>query len=237
MAMITHNEMTLGELASKSPELIPLLFQKDLDFCCGGKQRIDEACQQKGLNLQTFLAEIQEYKTHTSAGPVPTWQEDQLPALIEFILTRFHAGHRRDFEMLSPLMAKVLKAHAVRNPDLAELSRLCDALIADIEPHMQKEEQILFPLMLRLAGEEIQSGPLCTMDPSGPIRVMLMDHDQVGGLLDQMVKLTHQFSPPDWACSTYKGLLVLLDRLNQEIRLHIHLENNVLFPMALNLVQ
>jgi regulator of cell morphogenesis and NO signaling len=160
----------------------------------------------------------------------------QLPELIDYILERFHAGHRRDFETLVPMIAKIHRVHGGKSPHLADLAQLCDELIADIEPHMVKEEQVLFPLLLNLAGAKDGRTSSCTMDPSGPIGVMRAEHERVGQLLDRIVAVSEGFTPPEWACATYRGTYTLLAKLDREIRLHVHLENNVLFPMAADLM-
>ena len=230
-----HGKMTLAQLTSRNPKLIPLFFERDLDFCCGGGLTVGQACLQKGLDPAEFLTEANERLADDSSGPVPSWKDSQLPELIDYILKRFHEGHLRDFEMLAPMMEKTLAAHGEKFPNLHPLTAVCNDIVADIVPHMAKEEQILFPLLLNLAKLEPNEIVFCTPDPTGPIQMMRLEHRQVGLLLDRLVELTHNFTPPETSCATLKGTFALLSKLNREIRLHVHLENNVLFPMAANL--
>jgi regulator of cell morphogenesis and NO signaling len=224
--------MTVGDLARQSPQLIPLFFEKGLEFCCGGAKRLEDACTEVGLDPAAFLTEIEAWSAGHSSPPVPSWSQSEMPQLIDYILDRFHAGHRRDFSLAAPMIDKVCRVHGGKKPYLAELKELFEAIVADIEPHMMKEEQILFPLLRNLAGETTAYTPRCASSPEGPIHVMRMEHHQVGAFLERMVEVTNAFTPPDDACETFRGTYALLANLNQEIRLHIHLENNVLFPMA-----
>ena len=229
MKQTLETTSTLGELSRAYPSLIPCFWEKGLDFCCGGNQTIAELCAERRWDPDGFLAELSNHLE--AAGPVPSWEPGSQAPLIDYILERFHEGHRRDFATLEGLVAKVTRVHGARWPRLHEIAELVSDLITDIEPHMMKEERILFPIILGLAGHPVGGLPPM-MSPRGPIQVMLMEHEQVGRILDKLVEATDRFTPPEWACNTLRGLFALLEKLNLEIRLHVHLENNVLFPMV-----
>nr|WP_243435878.1 hemerythrin domain-containing protein [Acanthopleuribacter pedis] len=178
------------------------------------------------------MAEVRARIKSGEDGPVPTFETGQVAPLIDYILDRFHAGHRRDFEALVQMAGKVWEVHGAKWPRMGVLSQLIDHLIKDICPHMLKEEQILFPMML--TQDQGRQGPvMCPSGgPAGPIAVMRKEHENVGELLASLAVVTDQFTPPTWACPTFRSMFALLKQLSEEIRLHVHLENNVLFPMA-----
>ena len=235
MQSLIPKTVTIGELAAQTPQVIPFLFEKGLDFCCGGKQSLQEACDAQGLDHDLFLAEVEQWIEPQDPNPMPTWNEHQIPELILFIKNKFHEGHRRDLKILLAMLDKVVAVHGDKSAVLAKLKMLCQIIAEDIERHMQKEEQILFPLILVLVNRE-PAPSFCINDPRGPIRVMLRDHDRMGDFLEQLIDLTDNFTPPPWACPTVKAVYALLSRFNQEVGVHVHLENNVLFPMAIRLV-
>ena len=231
MTTITwDSETSVGALASDHPELIPWLHAQNIEFCCGGSQTIGALCRTRGISLEDFGRDLEARAKQTEAS-LPTWQDGEEPALIEFILDRFHAGHRREFPTLKRMMEKVCRVHGEKWPALAEVSDLLDALIEDVEPHMQKEERVLFPLILHSAGEEVDE-PFPSINPLMPIAVMRHEHEHVGAILARLSSLTDGYSAPDWACNTLRGLLAGLSELESELKLHIHLENNALFPMV-----
>lgn len=229
-------DTTLGALARDYPVLIPFFSEKGLDYCCGGNISIAQVCAANHWSVETFTAELTHNLQQGGQEPVPTWAPGSEVALIDYILKRFHEGHRLDFKRAQGLMEKVVRVHGHKYPPFLDLAELLNALVEDIEPHMLKEERVLFPLILEKLGQtETVAGGCPVLSPHGPIRVMLMEHDQVGRLLEMLAERSGQFIPPDWACTTVIGLYELLKKLHQEIHLHVHLENNVLFPMVLAL--
>lgn len=229
-------DQTLGQLAAAYPAVIPKLFEKDLDFCCGGDRSLAEACAERQLDPSALLMELSglvgDWRSRDESG-LPAWGPDQGSDLIDFILDRFHEGHRRVFPGLRKMMDKVLRAHGDRHRFLADLNLAVLDLIAELEPHMQKEELVLFPLIRFLLGENDHAPGACSgTDPGPPIRMMRLEHDLAGEILARIHALTHEFQLPEGVCASFSSLYTTLARLDREIRLQIHLENNVLFPMV-----
>ncbi len=224
--------MTLGDLAQCAPTLMPWLIQQDLDFCCGGHERLDAAATRLGLNWPDFRQQLEARVKASERTLTPTWQAGGEIALIDHILVAFHASHRADFPPLEAMLAKVCHAHGEKVPLLAELARCVRALIADLEPHMQKEEQVLFPLIRKLCGDA-SARPACgPASPLLPMQVMRGEHELAGHLLGQLRNLTDNYAQPSWGCATVRALFLALADLDRLLREHIHLENNVLFPMV-----
>lgn len=213
---------SVATLASTRPASLRALHRHGIDFCCGGGRSVGDACQRAGLTPEQLQAEIAALEV--DHGDARRWTEAPLPELIEHILTAHHRPLDEELPRLRAMAAKVLRVHGEKMPET--LQGIVDTLWAmeqEIAPHMLKEERVLFPMILAGRGA----------DCGGPVAVMHMEHDALGGLLEQMVGLTEHFTPPAEACNTWRALYVGLGELDADLRLHIHLENNVLFPRAL----
>ena len=213
--------LSLARLASTRAGASRVFHRLGLDYCCHGQQTLGEACAGKALEPSTVLAEIEAESK--DAPPVTDWEMRPLDELITHILTRFHDGHRAELPRLLEMARKVESVHADR-PDVpqglaAHLAHVHQALLE----HMEKEEQVLFP-MLR-AGR----GRMASM----PIQMMEMEHDDHGTNLAKLRLLGQDYTPPMGACATWRALYLGLDELEAEVMQHIHLENHVLFPRAL----
>ena len=215
---------TIADLVISVPNAIPVLERLGIDYCCHGGQSIQQACSSASITAEELLAMIAEAP---SAAPERTFDEETLPEIIDFILDTHHVYTRAAVETLEPLAAKVAAVHGANHPELAELKGLVNALSADLIPHMMKEEQILFPF---LRGES----EACFSSVAAPIRVMMLEHESVGELLAAIRKLTNDFELPPEACRSYTAYFQLLEELERDLHHHIHVENNVLFPKALN---
>lgn len=205
----------LGELAREIPGSTAVFRQHRLDFCCGGDSTLEAAASAKQLDVQAIERELAALNVQT---PPDTARDAD--ALIDLVVTRFHDGHRRDLPELIALATKVERVHA-SHPDVpAGLATLLRTLLDELQAHMQKEEQILFPMMRR--------------NPSGflapPIARMREEHDGHGQMLQRIQDLTHDLRLPTEACNTWRALYAGLDHFTAEFMQHVHTENNILFP-------
>jgi regulator of cell morphogenesis and NO signaling len=213
---------TLGQIASTHPAAMHVFLRHRLDFCCGGAQKFTEACHTAGLDPNEVASEI---AVEAEGRPVARWDTKPLPEVISFILNRYHEPLRRDLSVLTEAAARVERVHGKKPSCPRGLTECLVQFDAELREHMSKEEQVLFPAIL--AGGR---GAQLHM----PIRVMLQEHDDHGANLRRLRELTTQFIPPPEACATWRALYSGLDKLESELMEHIHLENNVLFPRALN---
>jgi len=220
MASMFNTQTSLADLALAVPAASRVFRQYRLDFCCGGKRSIADACKERGLDANAVVAEIE---SHTEKSLDVDWRTAPLSKLVNHILVNFHEAHRRELVDLISLARKVERVHAdkVTVPlGLAlHLSNMSDAL----ELHMQKEEQILFPNILSGRGVQMQ----------GPTTQMEREHDEHALKLQQLRALTNDFAPPNEACTSWRALLLRCEQLEADIMAHVHLENHVLFPRAL----
>jgi regulator of cell morphogenesis and NO signaling len=215
---------TIADLVLNVPKAIPVLERLGIDYCCHGTQSIQQACSSASITSEELLTMIAEAP---AAAPERAFSDETTPEIIDFILDTHHIYTRATLETLEPLAAKVAGVHGANHRELVELQQLVNALCADLIPHMMKEEQILFPF---LKGET----EACFSRVAAPIRVMMLEHEAVGELLASIRKTTNDFALPPEACRSYTAYFDLLQELEQDLHRHIHVENNVLFPKALN---
>ncbi len=214
---------TVGHLAATHPLAVKIFQRHGVDFCCGGAKPLVQACAELGLNTEAILDEIQKQES-AAAAPAERWDDKPLPALLDRILDVYHVALKEDLPRIEAMARKVLKVHGSKEPEmLAELLTTFVALKDELDPHMMKEEQILFP-MIR-SGRGAMAG--------GPIQVMRYEHEAAGTLLKRIRELTRDFTMPAEACETWRALWHGLERMEEELYEHIHLENNILFPRAL----
>jgi regulator of cell morphogenesis and NO signaling len=237
MATLTQ-ERSIGEIAAEMPGSVRVFEKYNIDYCCGGKVSLAEACARRGLAPEQLIEEL-------GSAVVPggtesaVWQSASLDTLIDHILTRHHGYLKTELPRLSRMMRKVMDAHGANHGDsLVPLGATFEALKQELESHLMKEEMVLFPIIRKLEGAG-QSGAAPALSHCGsignPIRVMEHEHESAGRALEQMRALTCDYSVPADACNTYRGLFYGLQQLETDLHQHIHLENNILFPRAATL--
>jgi regulator of cell morphogenesis and NO signaling len=227
---------TVGEIAARYPATIRVFQRHGIDFCCGGKQPLLAACTRKDMPFPELKLEL-EGAGEPRSGAQRNWTDASLEGLVGHIVDHYHDDLRSELPRLEALGRKVLAAHAAGHPEVEPLVSTLLALKAEMEDHMAKEEQVLFPQLLRLraaaaSGEALPLGG----PPLGAIlATMTEEHEAAGGALARMRALTSGFTPPFDACNSFRGLYHGLAQLESELQEHVHLENNVLFPRALEL--
>jgi regulator of cell morphogenesis and NO signaling len=207
---------TLADIASTLPGATALFRSEKLDFCCGGKVSLAEAMAAKQKDLGALTARLQALEATAEPSDVP----GDTNGLIDMILAHFHETHRREVPELIKLARRVEAVHADVASVPAGLADLLQHIGDELESHMQKEEQILFPMM-RAGGHPMIGHP---------IAVMLSEHDDHGENLRKLEALTNDFAPPPKACTTWRALYVGARKLTDDVMQHIHTENNILFP-------
>jgi regulator of cell morphogenesis and NO signaling len=228
-------EQTVAEIVLRHPCLRARLEQLGIDYCCGGKKPLAAAVRDAGLDLETVLTVLKNALEHsTTAAPVTDWTAASLTDLANHILNTHHVFTKAQLPRIDMLLARVQKAHHTSHgPMLDELRRVFDPLRAELEAHLMKEEQILFPAIIAIDG--FLSGrngkPLVHCGSvAHPIRQMEHEHDGAGEILASLRRLTHNYQLPEDACQTFQALYEALAALEADLHEHIHLENNILFP-------
>ncbi|NUO85784.1 MAG: iron-sulfur cluster repair protein YtfE [Cupriavidus sp.] len=221
---MTLQDHSLGQLARQIPGATRIFHEHGLDFCCGGKQSLRDAAQRKGLDAAAVAAIAAQLRAlQDEADPsAQDWNTAAPAALIEHILLRFHARHREQLPELIRLAQRVEQVHGERAECPLGLADHLSEMLGELESHMQKEEQVLFPMLLR--GLHAAA--------SRPIAVMRAEHDDHGVALQRLAELTDDITLPRAACNTWRALYLGLRALREDLMEHIHLENNVLFEGA-----
>jgi regulator of cell morphogenesis and NO signaling len=213
----------VGQIATEHPLATRVFARHGIDFCCGGGKPLREVCQKLGLDSKAVLDEIEREIAQPAEKQV-RWDEAPLDALIQHILTAYHAPLKEELPRLESMSKKVVDVHRDKRPEmLPELLTVFSGMKAELEQHMAKEEQILFPMIQR--GQGAMAG--------GPISVMEHEHDSAGRALHRLRELTDGYEVPAEACNTWRALWHGLAALEDSLHQHIHLENNILFPRVL----
>jgi regulator of cell morphogenesis and NO signaling len=227
--MTDVHDPTLSELVTAHPAAARVLEGYDLDYCCHGDRTLAVACAQAGIDVDEVEGRLTELPREDEAS----WASLAPPALADHIVEAHHRYLHEELPLLDELATKVLVVHGERHPELAEVAHLVGELRADLEPHMLKEERVLFPAIAAIV-EGFSDFPFGSVE--NPIRMMRFEHDRAGGLLASLRGATGGYAVPDDACASYRSLYLRLAALEVDTHLHIHKENAVLFPAVLQMV-
>ena len=228
---MTITESTLiADIAADVPSSVRVFQRYSVDFCCGGKRPLAVACEEQGLSFPEIRHEIEL----VAAGPATSqrdWATASLHDLTEHIVTTYHDPLREEMPRLEAMAARVARVHGQKAPRLLDrIEAIVSELSTDLVDHMRKEETVLFPVI-----RGIENGGRSPIPLDRPIHVMELEHDHAGELLAELRSLTRGYVPPDWACATARALYQGLAELEASMHVHVHLENNVLFPRAIAL--
>jgi regulator of cell morphogenesis and NO signaling len=230
-------EKTVRELAIENPTSTRVFERLGIDYCCGGKKSLDEACRGANLNIDQVLDTLEkaEQAGHARQNE-QDWQVAPLAALIEHIKNTHHKYTGEEIARLGPLFEKVSSVHGKNHPELSEMHRVFQGLAQELSGHMMKEEMILFPYIARmeaaLTGKEaIAPAPFGSVQ--NPVAMMEHEHDSAGNALRALREASCGYTPPGDACISYQTLYKVLSEFEADLHQHIHLENNILFPRAI----
>jgi regulator of cell morphogenesis and NO signaling len=226
----TMTERSLADVVTSVPGAARVFERHGLDYCCGGKQRLDAACRRSGIDPEEIANELADL----GAVPAPVWAQMGPAELVDHLEQTHHAYLHAEFPRLSALAAKVAEVHGARHPELIDVQAAYEAVRSDLDPHLMREERVLFPMIRELATSSTRPQFHCgTL--ANPISVMLAEHDSTGDLLARLRNLTDGYQTPSDGCASYRAFYDGLAELEADTHLHIHKENNVLFPAVTTL--
>lgn len=228
-------ELTLSEIVKDDFHAASVFEKFNLDFCCRGNKTIAEACDIKGVDSNTVLNELQNIKRNDEVFE-SKYNEWDLDFLIDYVINNHHSYVRKMIPEISLHADKVASVHGQNHPEMVEVKDKFNVVYKDLQQHMLKEEQILFPVIKQMVnvrksnskGEHPFFGTV-----KNPIRMMEAEHQAAGDELYEIRKLTNNYNPPEDACSTFKVLLKELKEFEEDLHKHVHLENNILFPKSI----
>lgn len=212
---------TLADLVNRYPAAARVLHKHRLDFCCGGQRPFTDACEERGIDSSAVLEEILATRPAKDAHPAGL-ETMPIPQLIDTIVNHYHRRLREVLPEILALSKKIEVVHGEKDSYPNALHGHLEEIAAAIDSHLAKEEGILFP-MLREGGTAVASGP---------IQVMMLEHEDHGNNLRRLRAMTDDLTPPSDSCESWRALYQMLEALEIELMEHIHLENNVLFPRS-----
>lgn len=225
---------TVGELVADRPSRSRVFQQLGIDFCCGGKKPLEDACRDKGLDPQTVLQTLLASEQTVGSSEIDA-AKLSLTELCDHIEQTHHAYLKQELPRLRPMIAKVAAVHGDRCPWMRDVTDVFEAFMQELNAHMMKEEQVLFPMIRAIEAGETNAAGHCGGTIANPVRMMEHEHDDAGEALRRMHELTDGYTPPIGACNTFRATLDALRELEADMHQHVHKENNVLFPRALAL--
>jgi regulator of cell morphogenesis and NO signaling len=235
--MPVQKETKIGEIVAHNYRSAQVFERYGVDFCCGGKKTISEACSAKGINADNVISELKEINgaENHSSSHFNTWKLD---FLIDYIVNNHHRYVDKMLPVIYMHSQKVAEKHGANHNETLEIAELFTSIKNELEVHMQKEERMLFPyikhmLKMEQSGEEVPFPPFGSVE--NPVRMMELEHEAAGKQVEQINLLSSNYLPPEDGCTTYRVLYQELKEFENDLHMHIHLENNILFPRAVEL--
>lgn len=226
--MSTIQERTIGDLVAERPSRSRVFEAFGIDYCCGGKRTLVDASATAGISVEQLVRELESQPVGSQDRD---WRKATVAELIDHILVEHHDWLRANLPRISVLAEKVVRVHGGHAPVVVRIADVHSALRQEMEPHLEKEERMLFPAARHLeASGEVLLGCHAVDTLEGPMGAMEHEHVAVGAMLDELGSLTDGFRPPDEACNTWRALYDALAELDRNTRAHVHLENEVLHP-------
>lgn len=228
-------DRTVGEVVAEDYGRAEVFKRLGIDFCCGGDQTVGEVCRQAGISVEKLEGDLTA--ATREAGRWPEAHSWDLTFLARYIVEVHHRYLRATLPLIERLAYKVENVHARERPELGEIRALLSEMRAELEEHLTREEEVVFPLIAALE-ERVKSGA-----ESGPVQTgahlsaLHDDHEHVGALMRRIRELSSNYQPPATACTTYRAFFSKLRELEDDLHRHVHLENNLLFPRAAVLQQ
>ena len=227
----------IGELVAKDYRTASVFKKYSIDFCCQGNRTIEEACEKKNIDTKKVLEDLvamMESKSESTSD----YQSWPLDLLADYIEKKHHRYVQEKTLEIQPYLDKICKVHGERHPELLKIKEEFNASAGELAAHMKKEELILFPFIRKMTKAKLENAKVDAAHfgtVKNPIQMMMSEHTVEGNRFMKIEELTNNYTPPQDACNTYRVSFALLKEFEQDLHLHIHLENNILFPKAIEI--
>ena len=231
MENVKNNELTVGEIVANDFRTASIFKESGIDFCCGGKQSIAEACREKGIEQSVLVGKIKALEL-SPLSPSQNFKEWELDFLSDYIVNTHHKYVLKTLPELLFYTQKIATVHGENHPELVELAGLFAKINDELMQHLKKEEEVLFPAIKKALNnptEELRALIKSEIDR------MEGEHDFAGGAMDDINRMTEGYRLPEDACNTYRVTFQLLEQFEDDLHVHVHLENNILYPKAVEL--
>jgi regulator of cell morphogenesis and NO signaling len=237
--MQLNGAKTVREVAIEVPGATRVFEKFGVDYCCGGDRPLAEACEMAGITMEEVASSFEQYETLSQAQlNAQDWRVESLSQLVTHIVNKHHRFTREELDGIEPLLAKVCSVYGERRPELLRIKALFADLKHELDLHMMKEENVLFPFIRQMETATISGLPAPVPmfgTVRNPVRMMMTEHDGAGEVLRTFRQLSNDYNLPPDACASYQSLYSRLEALEQDLHQHIHLENNILFPRAIEI--
>jgi regulator of cell morphogenesis and NO signaling len=224
-----QKDISIGEIVALDYRTASVFKDAGIDFCCGGKKSLDEACNEKGidpLELKEKLKEIESSQVSTTSN----FNEWGLGFLCDYIVNTHHKYVLKSLPELVNYTLKIASVHGERHPELSAVAELFSQISNELLQHMKKEEMVLFPAIKKVISTGSRDAKSVIIKE---IARLSGEHEFAGGAMDKINVITHNYRVPDDGCNTYHVTYKLLQHFEDDLHTHVHLENNILFPKAL----
>jgi regulator of cell morphogenesis and NO signaling len=227
----------IGELVAQNYRAASVFKKYDIDFCCQGNRTIQDACKAKNIDVSTVITNLKEVIKTTSENAINylSWPID---LMADYIEKKHHRYVEDKIPEIKLYLDKICRVHGDRHPELLEINELFNVSAGELAAHMKKEELILFPFIRKMTkakqeNSKLEAPHFGTVE--NPIQMMMHEHTSEGERFRKIETLSNNYTPPEDACNTYRVAFALLKEFETDLHLHVHLENNILFPKALEL--
>jgi len=233
--MLELKEQEIGQFVAQDFRTAAVFSEYGIDFCCKGNRSLADVCEKNGIAVDEILEKL-DIAVSKQVNPSIDYKSWPLDLLATYIEKTHHKYVESKLPVLKQYLAKLYKVHGERHPELLEINELFVAVANELAQHMRKEELILFPRIKKMIQYQENETPLKPAHfgtVQNPISMMEHEHDNAGEIFRTIAKLTGNYTPPKDGCNTYQVTFAMLDEFEKDLHLHIHLENNILFPGAL----
>jgi len=233
-----NQETSVGDIVKSHFQTVKIFDHYQIDFCCGGKQSLAEACAKKSIDPNKIIAQLEEAIKILTL--VPKFDEMPLDALIQYIREKHHSYVREQIPMLTKFLDKIEQVHGNKHPEIEMINAHFKASVKSLSQHMEQEENELFSLIEKLLkiknGESVDASSISIIAEES-ISSLIKDHENEGSRFEEISRLTLSYQPPRGACNTFRAAYENLFAFEKDLHRHVHLENNILFPKAIRLEQ
>ncbi|WP_296383021.1 iron-sulfur cluster repair di-iron protein [Winogradskyella sp.] len=234
-----NTQKEIGQYVADDFRTAAIFSKYKIDFCCNGNRTVVEACNKKGIDSNAVMDEI-NHVLNSNTGETIDYKSWPIDLLAEYIEKKHHRYVEEKIPVLRQFLDKLCRVHGERHPELFKINELFTASAGELASHMKKEELILFPFIKQLVKAKLENGAVQSPQfgtVENPIAMMKHEHDNEGERFREIAMLTDNYNPPADACNTYKVTFSMLEEFEKDLHLHIHLENNILFPKSIKLEQ
>lgn len=229
---------SIREIVTADPSAAAVFERFEIDLCSQADARLERVCAELQLSVDQVLEKLADAESRANGSIVPDLENYSLARLIQHIVRTHHLVVRQELPRFAELSQRIATKHGEKAPHFKAVAKLIEQLRAEMLAHLEKEEQVLFPFIVRLeeAAEDESPAPYgCFRSVAQPVSMMMREHDSAEGLVAEIRRLTNGFEPPTWACPRNTAFHASLAAFEEDLRQHVHLENDLLFPRAISL--